>query len=155
MEPDPLAVYKSFNSHRVKYVLIGGLAAVLYGSPRLTKDIDLFIEPTAENAAKALTALKAARFGTARLTTPGKLLDHEVTIFEDYLRVDLLTAVKGLSFSRAWRHRRIKRVEGVRIPVVSMADLIRSKKAAGRPVDLEDVKILRRIRISKKYVKSV
>lgn len=149
MEPNPLAVYKSFNSRRVKYVLIGGLAAVLYGSPRLTKDIDLFIEPTLGNAAKALAALKAIRFGTARLTTPEKILAHEVTILEDYFRVDLLTAVKGLSFSRAWRHRKIKRIEGIRIPVVSVEDLIRSKKAAGRSVDLEDVKVLQHIVSSK------
>ncbi|MBI3318769.1 MAG: nucleotidyltransferase [Candidatus Omnitrophica bacterium] len=145
MESGHLAVYKSFNAHRVRYVLIGGLAAVLYGSPRLTKDVDLFIEPTLENAKKALAALKAIRFGTASLTTPQKLLSHEVTIFEDYIRVDLLTAVKGLSFSQARRHRVIKRIEGVQVPMVSLTDLIVSKKAAARSVDLEDVKILRRI----------
>lgn len=145
MDPSHLAVYKSFNSRRVKYVLIGGLAAVLYGSARLTKDVDLFIEPTLKNAAAALSALKAIGFGTASLTTPEKLLAHEVTIFEDYVRLDLFTEVKGISFPPAWSRRVMKRLGNVRIPVVNLKDLIASKKAAGRSVDVEDVKILRRI----------
>lgn len=146
MDREHLAVYRSFAARRVKYLLIGGLAAVLYGSPRLTKDIDLYIEPTPENAKRALAALKAADFGTASLTTPQKLLQHEVTILEDYIRVDILTRVKGISFDRAWKRRSIKEIEGVRVPVVSLDDLILSKKAAGRSVDLEDIKILRSIR---------
>lgn len=139
------AVYRSFDSHGVKYVLIGGLAAVLYGSPRLTKDVDLFIEPTLGNASRALAALKAIGFRTASLTTPAKMLAHEVTIFEDYMRVDLLTVVKGLSFPDAWRRRAMKRIEGINVPVLHLKDLIKSKRAAGRSIDLEEIKILRRI----------
>jgi hypothetical protein len=69
MDPGHLAIYRSFNSHGVRYVVVGGLAAVLYGSPRLTKDLDCFIEPTLENANRALDALKEIHFGTATLTT--------------------------------------------------------------------------------------
>lgn len=89
--------------------------------------------------------MKAVGFGTASLTTPEKLFAHEVTIFEDYVRLDLFTSVKGISFQRAWSRRVVKRIGGVRIPVVSLEDLIASKKAAGRPVDVQDVKVLRRI----------
>ena len=149
MDPDHLAVYRSFNSHKVKYLLVGGLAAVLYGSPRLTKDLDLFIEPTLENATRALEALKAAHFGTAELTTPQQLLAHEVTLFQDYVRLDLLTVLKGIAFKEAWRHRVTKEIHGVRFPVISMDHLIQSKKAVARSIDLEDVKVLQKLRARK------
>ena len=45
MDKSHLELYKSLNRHKVKYLLVGGMAAVLYGSPRLTKDVDIFIEP--------------------------------------------------------------------------------------------------------------
>lgn len=154
MDPRHLAVYKSFNSHRVRYVLIGGLASVLYGSPRLTKDVDLFIEPTLDNAIRVLKALDSAHFGTASLTTPERLLAHEVSIFQDYFRLDLLTSVKGVSFPDAWRRRVVKRIDGVPVPVLSVKDLIVSKKAAGRSIDLEDVKTLWRIQARKRRTSS-
>lgn len=141
MDPVHLAVYRSFNAHRVRYILIGGPAAVFYGFPRVTKDVDLFIEPALANATRALRALEAAGFGTAALTTPEQPLAHEVTIFKDVMRLDLLTAVKGVSSPMVWRRRVTKRIEGVRVPVIQLDDLITAKKAAGRGIDLEDVKV--------------
>ena len=92
-----LDIYRSLNAHRVKYVVIGGVAAILYGSPRMTKDLDLFIEATPGNVRRLLDALEAASFGTASLTTPEKILANEVTILQDYVRLDLLTRIKGLT----------------------------------------------------------
>ena len=49
-------VFSSFHSHDVRYVVIGGIAAVLHGVPRATFDLDILIEPTEKNAAKLLDA---------------------------------------------------------------------------------------------------
>lgn len=141
-----LDIYRLLNAHRVKYVVIGGVAAIVYGSPRMTKDLDLFIEATPSNVVRLLNALRAAGLGTATLTTPEKILAHEVTILQDYVRLDLLTRIKGLTFAEAWPKRVVKRIHGVKVPLVTLEHLIRAKRAAGRTIDLQDVKTLRTIK---------
>lgn len=145
MDEADLKVYRSLNRHKVKYVLIGGMAAILYGSPRLTRDTDILVESTLENCRKLTAALKAAGFGTASLTTAEKVLKNEINMFRDYIRLDVLTKAKGLSFQQAWANRVIKRIKGVRLPMIAFSDLIVSKKAAARDIDLYDVRTLKKI----------
>jgi CBS domain-containing protein len=134
------------NKKCVKYVLIGGTAAILYGSPRVTKDIDILIEPSAENSNNLLKALKEAGFGTANLTSAKKILNNEVTIFKDYTVLDVFTKLKGSDFKTVWQNKRMKRINHESVPVIDLDELIKVKKAAGRDIDLEDVKILRIIK---------
>lgn len=134
------------NSRRVKYLVIGGYAAIAYGIGRLTKDVDLFVPTDVRNAERLLTALKDIEFGTAHLITAEGLFAKPITIFNDYFRVDVLTVALGLEFEAAWAQRTIKRIDGVRVSMVNIDDLIQSKRAAGRPVDLEDVRVLEMIR---------
>lgn len=140
-----LQLFKSLNSHHVEYLLIGGVAVIAYGFPRTTKDIDIYINPTLENAERCLAALEEYGFGTVALTTAKKVAETEVTIFNDFLRVDVLTRVKGIQFDTAWQRKVFFEVDQVCIPALSKEDLISSKQAAGRPGDLEDVKILQMI----------
>jgi hypothetical protein len=67
-------VFKYFQQHEVKYVVIGGIAAVLYGVPRATFDLDILIEATPENARRLLDALFDAGMGTATLTNVDEIL---------------------------------------------------------------------------------
>jgi hypothetical protein len=136
-------VFASFQKNDVKYVVIGGIAAVLYGVPRATFDLDILIEPTKENAQRLLDALSQAGFGTAELTTADEIISTEITIFTDRVRIDVQTSTPGLSFEDAWARRATLTYEGQMFEVVSLADLIQSKTAAGRQVDLEDVRILK------------
>ena len=137
-----LDVFKCLNRRKVKYVVIGGVAAVVHGVPRTTFDLDLLIEATPNNAAGLLKAFEDAGLMTAALTTAERLLAHEITIFRDWLQVDVQTRTPGLRFPTAWKNRTNVRVKGTAIPFVSRNDLIRSKRAAGRTVDLEDVRLL-------------
>ncbi|MEJ5309951.1 MAG: DUF6036 family nucleotidyltransferase [Anaerolineae bacterium] len=136
------AVFASLQQHNVKYLVIGGIAAVLYGVPRATFDLDILIEATSENAQRLLDALEAARFGTAALTSADDLLAHEITIFRDWVQVDVQTATPGIDFATAWHNRETLKYQGQEFYVVCKADLIASKQAAGRPKDLEDVRLL-------------
>ena len=145
MEEADLNIYRCLNRHKVRYVLIGGIAAILYGSVRVTRDTDILIEPTFKNADRLLKALQAAYFGTATLTTPEKILKNEVNVFQDYVHLDVFTRIKGLSFKKVWANRLIKHIKGVRIPLISLADLILSKEAAAREIDLIDIGILRKV----------
>lgn len=135
-------VFASLNSRSVKYVVIGGTAAILHGVPRATFDLDILMEATQANASALLDALRAAGFGTAALIEADELLRHEITIFRDRYRIDVQTSTPGLRFEDAWPRRVEMAFEGVSFPVACKGDLIASKRAAGRPVELEDVRIL-------------
>lgn len=142
---DHIRLYKSLNAHRVRYLVIGGTAAIIYGVPRTTVDIDILIEKTTVNAKRILQALKAANFGTAHLTTPESLLRNEITIFEDYLRLDVLTEAKGIDFMSAWKRRQVRIIRGVHVKFASLEDIIQSKRAMARSIDLQDLEILLQI----------
>ena len=135
-------VFASLSFRQVKYLVIGGTAAVLHGVPRAAFDLDILIEATPENASRLLTALREAGFGTASLLDTEELLRHEITIFRDLYRVDVQTSTPGLRFEEAWPRRLEMTFDGVPFWVASKDDLIASKRAAGRTIDLEDVRIL-------------
>ena len=135
-------VFASLHSHDVKYVVIGGMAAILHGVPRATFDVDILIEATPANASSLLAALREAGFGTADLITAEELLAHEITIFKDRYRIDVQTRTPGIAFADAWARRVEMKVEGQPFWVASREDVIRSKRAAGRRIDLEDARLL-------------
>ena len=135
-------VYSSLHKHKVKYVTIGGIAAVLHGVPRATFDLDILIEATPDNAQKLLDALLDAGLGTATLTTAAQLLAHEITIFRDRVQIDVQTVTPGITFAEVWERRQVMRYGRQEFYVLSREDLIASKRAAGRPKDLEDVRLL-------------
>jgi hypothetical protein len=97
-------VFASFQKHEVKYVIIGGIAAILHGVPRTTFDLDILIETTPENAQRLIDALLEAGLGTASLTSADDLLAHEITVFKDWVRIDVQTVTPGLHFDDAWRN---------------------------------------------------
>lgn len=135
-------VFESFQQHDVRYIVIGGIAAVLYGVPRATFDLDILIEATPENAQRLLDALVDAGLGTATLTNVNEILSNEITIFKDRVRIDVQISTPGLQFEEAWDRKQNMQYQGQSFYVVSLEDLIRSKRAAGRDVDLEDVRLL-------------
>ena len=135
-------VFRSLQNHEVRYVVIGGIAAVLYGVPRATFDLDILIDATPENAQPLLDAFLDASLGSAALTNVHHLLDNEITIFKDRVRIDVQTSTPGLTFQDGWSRRVTMTYQRQDFYVVSKADLIAAKKAAGHVVDLEDVRLL-------------
>lgn len=136
------SVFASFHKHDVRYLVIGGIAAVMHGVPRATFDLDILIDPTEANAKRLLKALLAAGLGTAALIDADELLAKEITIFNDRIRVDVMTSTPGLDFNNAWNRREVMKVEDATFNVISRDDLIAAKRATGRTTDLEDVRIL-------------
>ena len=136
-------VFESFHCHQVRYLVIGGVAAVFHGVPRATFDLDIVIEATVENARRLLDALLDAGFGTAAMVSAEDLAALEVTIFQDRVQIDVHTAPAGLSFEGAWQRRETVDFQGHPFYVLCREDLIESKLAAGRAKDLEDARLLR------------
>jgi tRNA nucleotidyltransferase/poly(A) polymerase len=135
-------VFRLFQQNEVKYVVIGGVASMLHGVPRVTFDLDILIEATAENVQRLLKALENAGFGTATLTNPKDVLSNEITVFDDRVRIDVQTSTPGISFQDAWNRRKTVTYNGQKFFILSKEDLIKSKRACGRDVDKEDVRLL-------------
>lgn len=139
-------VFRSLKKHDVKYVVIGGIAAILHGVPRTTFDLDILIEASLENCQRLLKALLDARLGTASLITAERVLANEITIFKDRIRIDVQTRTPGISnFEEVWQRSRCLVRADYEIRLIERVDLISSKEAAGREVDLADVKALKAI----------
>lgn len=145
MIEDHLKLYKFLKKERVKYIIIGGVAAIAYGVPRTTNDIDIFIEPTVDNCRRLLKAMEEAGLATAALTTPQKVSRTDLTVVNDIMRMDIMTKAKGLNFDATWRRRKVKKVDGVPINFISLQDLILSKSKVARKCDKDDIKILKKI----------
>jgi predicted nucleotidyltransferase len=128
------------NDCQVKYLVVGGYAFIHYVEPRYTKDIDLWVEPTHENAVRLREAL--VRFGG---WVEGMTLEHfsmERTMFQIGLppcRVDFLTSISGVDFASAFASRKLVEMAGVTVPLISLQDLIVAKRTSAREQDLRDV----------------
>lgn len=132
-----------FNAHDVKYLIVGGHAVMLYTEPRYTKDLDLWVEATHENASRVFRAL--ATFG-APLTglSPDDFANEDFfyQIGVPPVRVDILMSISGLTFANAWPNRLESTLGAQKIAFIGRADLIRNKRASGRHIDLHDVESL-------------
>jgi hypothetical protein len=130
-----------------RFLIVGGYAVAVHGRPRATKDLDVWVEASPENARCVLQALRA--FGaplhglTERdLETPGVGLQIGIPP----QRIDVLTQVSGLLFEDAWPNRfEIALASDLTCPFVGLADLLKNKRAAGRPQDMADVAALERV----------
>jgi hypothetical protein len=131
------------NSTKVKYVLVGGHAVAYHGFPRFTGDIDFYIESSASNL--ALVAKVLTDFGFASLAAQVSPASAAGMIFQlgrPPHRIDLVTAIDGVSFEEAWENREPALLDGLPVSILSKSLLIRNKRASGRPKDLEDARQL-------------
>jgi len=135
-------VFESLRQNDVRYLVVGGIAAVLHGVPRATFDLDLYVSAEPANLTALLAAFEQAGLGTAALTSVDEILGNEITVFKDRVRIDVFITLKGLNFGEAWEHRRTMTYQGHPFFVVDKPDLIQAKRASGRQVDLEDLRIL-------------
>jgi hypothetical protein len=127
----------------VRYLIVGAYAVTFHARPRFTKDLDVWIEPEATNAERVWRALAA--FGApVKGLESAELMDPEL-VFQVGLppnRIDILTSIEGLEFSGAWSRRVEAKYDDCAVWYLGKDDLILSKRAMGRPQDLEDVRAL-------------
>jgi len=144
LNPDFRELLAEFNAHGVEYLVVGAHALAVYGQIRATKDLDVWVRPEVANAKRVLAALAA--FGAALhgltqddLSTPGVVFQMGIPP----VRIDILTAIDGVTFDEAWSERFQARFAGVPTAVLSKEHLIKNKTVAARPQDLVDVEWLK------------
>ena len=138
-------LFAALNDAQAEYLLVGGYAVAFHAQPRFTKDLDVWANPTSINAERVLAALRA--FGAPLHGLTATELARPGLIFQIGVppnRIDVLTAIDGVDFAEAWAAREQTTYADQAVPVIGRADLIRNKRAAGRPQDLTDADALER-----------
>jgi hypothetical protein len=138
--PDFKDLFAALFDAQADFIVVGAHAVMVYTEPRYTKDLDVWVRPTPDNAARVFRALEA--FGAPLADLKVEDLATEGVVFQIGVapnRIDILTAIDGVDFEEAWMRRRRSNYAGISISLLSQDDLIRNKRAAGRPQDLLDL----------------
>lgn len=135
----------AFAESGVRCMVVGAHALAAHGVPRMTGDLDVWVEPTEENAARVWTAL--VRFGAPLESLSLRVSDFTrpeqvVQIGLPPYRIDLMTSISGVDFPAAWEGRLIGTLFEVPVAFIGRDAFLRNKRASGRPRDLEDLRSL-------------
>jgi hypothetical protein len=128
------------NQHDIRYLVIGGFAVSVHGYPRGTKDLDICIEASEENAEKMLVVLREFGMGSLGLEKKDFLTKGFFTqLGYEPVRIDIMNEIDGVSFEEAWQNRRSVHYEEQLIHFIGYHELLRMKVLAGRPQDIADI----------------
>jgi hypothetical protein len=127
------------NAEQVDFLVVGAYALAAHGHERYTKDLDLWLAPTAENARKVGSVL--ADFGFPELAPSAEEWTQDKAMLQlgrEPYRVDLLNFASGLEFSEAWNTSVTGQLGGIDVRCLGKEELVRNKLASGRLQDFAD-----------------
>lgn len=150
LSPDPQRILQTLRAHGVELVVIGGLAAIAHGSRRMTRDIDVVADPQNGNLDRLEAAL--SELGAVKLVAGGaekviESADVAMVALGTTLhtrsaagRLDIVGAPAGAApYPELRRRSMLSRIGDLDVPTAGLDDLIAMKRAAGRPLDLQDI----------------
>jgi len=143
MNSDFKELLRIFAEEKVKYLIIGGYAVAKHSEPRYTKDLDIWISNSRENAERVFHALK--QFDAPLDNIKIEDFTRPTLVFQmgiEPVRIDILMGLKELDFDECWERRATAKISEIEIYFISLDDLIYNKKLAGRPQDLRDAENL-------------
>jgi len=129
--------------NKVEYLIVGGYAVAIHGYPRYTGDLDLWLNPTPENAKSIVKTVNEFGFSSFNLTEsdftkPGNVIQ----LGYPPLRIDLLTEVDGVSFNECFINRKEVEMENLIVNFIGYEDLLKNKRESGRLRDIDDIENL-------------
>jgi hypothetical protein len=140
MNPDFVDLLRAFSAADVRFLIVGAYALALHGRPRATGDLDVWVEPTPENAARVMRGL--ADFGAPLADISADDFARAGVTYQIGVppgRIDILTELTGLSFADAWPDRVRRPFGDVEVDSIGRAAFIRNKRATGQAKDLGDI----------------
>lgn len=143
VEEDFEELLRLLNKNKVKYCIVGAYAVAFYGKPRYTKDMDIFVEPSNENGRRIVKALDEFGFSSLKLTE--KDFSQKGNIIQlgyEPNRIDIITSIKGCSFSKVWKNKRIGHYGREKVFFIGLKELLKNKRATRRRQDQIDLEIL-------------
>lgn len=143
LERDFKELLELLNKRKVEYLIVGGYALAVYGAPRATGDLDIWIKPEPDNARRLLRVLDEFGFGAVGLsevdfTVSGNVIQLGVPP----VRVDFLTSISGVAWDEAVKNRQSGTLGGQPTYFIGRSDFISNKRALGRARDLADIEAL-------------
>lgn len=142
---DMKELLETLNAWRAEYLVIGAHALGVYAEPRATKDLDIWVNPTPENAARVFNALR--QFGAALHGATADFFTERDTFLVIGVvpnRIDILKSIPGVEFDECWQAKRTLDIGGTETHFPSPEHLLAAKLAAGRPQDLVDASKLKK-----------
>lgn len=144
VNPDFRDLFAALNAAGAEFLIVGGYALAVHGTPRFTKDLDIWIRADKRNAQRVWEALESfgAPLGSLTLrdlSEPGVVFQMGLTLN----RIDLLTAIDEVTFEEAWGNRVSSAYGDQPVPILNREELIRNKEATGRPQEALDATDLR------------
>ncbi len=136
-------MFSVLNDEEVEYIVVGAHALIYYAEPRFTRDLDIWVNPSPENAPRVYNAL--GRFGAPLAdVNPEDFTNKELVLQLGVPpnRIDILMGITGVEFPEAWNNRVRTTYAGIPISILGKCQIIKNKKATGRPQDLIDVERL-------------
>ena len=143
MNQDFKDLFRIFNEYRVKYLVVGAYAVIYYAEPRYTKDLDVWIEPTLENAKRVWKALSVFGAPLENVTVEdfcNSELIYQIGVAPN--RIDIMMNIPGVEFSSSWERRVKTSYGGESINMIGIDDLIKAKRTMARDQDRLDLKSL-------------
>jgi hypothetical protein len=126
--------------HKAEYLVVGGYAVGVHGHPRFTGDLDIWLNPTYENAINIKKAVDEFGFGASDLKIEYFTKENNVIqLGYPPLRIDLLTNIDGVNFNECFKNKIVVDIEDIPVNFISYQDLVKNKKATGRNRDLDDL----------------
>jgi len=143
MSPDFKEILSIFNEHEVRYLIVGAYAVMKYSEPRYTKDLDIWVEASPDNAKNVLLALVDFGAPLGELTEADFASDGFFQMGRPPVRIDILMSIEGVLFADAWPNKRQGDFDGIPVYFISPEDLITNKSTSACPQDLIDIESLR------------
>ena len=144
LETDFIDFVNLCNKYEVEYLVIGGYAVSIHGYPRSTKDLDICIKISEENALKMVRVINDFGFASLKLTKEDFLKRDFITqLGSEPVRIDILNDLDGVLFEEAWLNKKVIDFDGSKINFIGYSELLKVKEKAGRPQDIADINKLK------------
>lgn len=150
LDEEIIAFWRELANNRVKYIMIGGFAAILHGGSRITQDVDIWIEDTLENRINLRKTIANLNLGVFKELETIQFVPGWTSIYLTHgIELDILTYLKAFpqsKFSDCLNLAYVADIEGVSVPFLHINQLIEEKQATARPKDLLDIEELQKIK---------
>lgn len=137
---------RCLNDAKTRYLIVGAYAVAFYTEPRYTKDIDIWIEPTPNNAKRVYEALR--KFGAPIKDLTIEDLSNPKLVYQigvAPVRIDIIMCLQGITFADAWKNKKVTRFGKQRTYIMGISELMKAKKVSKRPQDIIDFEKLSRV----------
>jgi hypothetical protein len=148
LNSDLIDLLQILNKNKTRYIIVGAHAVIQYTEPRYTKDLDVWVDPTSENSKKVWKSL--VEFGAPLDQVSITDFQNEDNMFQigmDPNRIDIIMGLENLVFDESWQKSEFFEFESIRVKVLNISDLIKSKKDTGRIQDQLDIEKLEKAKI--------